>query len=114
MCYHLAMKAARLLRQARRRAGMSQRDLARVTGMPQPAIARIERGAVTPGLDTLERLLAGVGMTLEVAPRPGIGVDRTLIRDALALVPEERILAAGRAGRALEAWKREADGGRPG
>ena len=28
---------------------MSQRDLARVTGMPQPAIARIERGAVTPG-----------------------------------------------------------------
>ena len=52
-------------------------------------------------------------MTLEVAPRPGIGVDRSLIRDALALVPEERILAAGRAGRALEAWKREADGGRP-
>lgn len=108
------MKAARLLRQARRRAGLSQRDLARVTGMPQPAIARIERGAVTPGLDTLERLLAGVGMTLEMAPRTGIGVDRTLIREALALKPEERILSAGRAGRALEAWKREADGGRPG
>ena len=93
---------------------MSQRDLARVTGMPQPAIARIERGAVTPGLDTLERLLAGVGMTLEVAPRPGIGVDRTLIRVALALQPEERILAAGRAGRALGTWLREVEGGRPG
>ena len=93
---------------------MSQRDLARVTGMPQPAIARIERGAVTPGLDTLERLLAGVGMTLEVAPRPGIGVDRSLIRETLALTPEERILAAGRAGRALHAWKREVEGGRPG
>ena len=79
------MKAARLLRQARRRVGMSQRDLARVTGMPQPAIARIERGAVTPGLDTLERLLAGVGMTLEMVPRPGIGVDRTLVREALEL-----------------------------
>ena len=109
----IAMKAARLLRHARHRVGMSQRDLARITGMPQPAIARIERGAVTPGLDTLERLLAGVGMTLEVAPRPGIGVDRTLIRDALALQPEERILGAGRAGRALAAWKREADRGRP-
>ena len=108
------MKAARLLREARRRAGMSQRDLARVTGMPQPAIARIERGAVTPGLDTLERLLAGVGMTIEVVPRPGIGVDRSLIRAALALMPEERILAAGRAGRALEGWKREVEGGRPG
>ena len=104
------MKAARLLRQARRRVGMSQRDLARVTGMPQPAIARIERGAVTPGIDTLERLLAGVGMTLEVVPRPGIGVDRTLVREALRKTPEERILAAGRAGRALRAWRREVDG----
>ena len=94
-------------------AGMSQRDLARVTGMPQPAIARIERGAVTPGLDTLERLLAGVGMTLELVPRPGMGVDRSLVREALALMPEERVLAAGQAGRALEAWKREADGGAP-
>jgi transcriptional regulator with XRE-family HTH domain len=93
---------------------MSQRDLARVTGMPQPAIARIERGAVTPGIETLERLLAGVGMTLEVVPRPGIGVDRTLIRGTLALIPEERILAAGRAGRALEAWKREANRGQSG
>ena len=107
------MKAARLLRQARRRVGMSQRDLARVTGMPQPAIARIERGAVTPGLDTLERLLAGVGMTLELVPRPGMGVDRSLVREALAFMPEERVLAAGQAGRALEAWKREADRGRP-
>jgi transcriptional regulator with XRE-family HTH domain len=93
---------------------MSQRDLARVTGMPQPAIARIERGAVTPGLATLERLLAGVGMTLEVVPRPGIGVDRTLIRETLALMPEERIVAAGRAGRGLGAWEREANTGRPG
>jgi len=107
------MKAARLLRQARRRVGMSQRDLARITGMPQPAIARIERGAVTPGLDTLERLLAGIGVTLEVVTRPGIGVDRTLIRESLALRPEERILAVGRAGRALEEWKQEADSGRP-
>ena len=93
---------------------MSQRDLARVTGMPQPAIARIERGAVIPGLDTLERLLAGVGMTLEAVPRPGMGVDRSLIRATLELTPEERIVGAGRAGRALEAWKHEADVGRHG
>jgi hypothetical protein len=63
---------------------------------------------VTPGLDTLERLLAGAGATLEVAPRPGIGVDRTLIREALRRNPEERVLAAGRAGRNLGAWAREA------
>ena len=92
---------------------MTQRDLARVTGVPQPAIARIERGTVTPGVDTLERLLAGAGATLEVGPRPGIGVDRTLIRESLGRSPEERVLAAGQAGRSLAAWKLEARRGRP-
>lgn len=86
---------------------MTQRDLALVTGVAQPAIARIERGAVNPGLDTFERLLAGTGSTLEVLPQLGIGVDRTLIREALGRTPEERIVAAGRAGRSLGAWRQE-------
>ena len=102
-----------MLRYARRRAGLTQRDLARVTGMPQPAIARIEGGIVTPSVDTLERLLAGAGATIEVAPRPGIGVDRTLIRESLGWTPEERVLAAGQAGRNLAAWRLEARRGRP-
>jgi transcriptional regulator with XRE-family HTH domain len=101
------MKAARLLRSARRRAGLTQRDLARVTGVAQPAIARIERGTVTPGVETLERLLAGAGATLEIGARPGIGVDRTLIRESLRRTPEERVLAAGQAGRSLAAWMAE-------
>jgi transcriptional regulator with XRE-family HTH domain len=91
---------------------MTQRDLARVTGVPQPAIARIERGTVAPGVDTLERLLAGAGATLEIGPRPGMGVDRTLIREALTRTPEERLLAAGQAGRSLAAWTQEALRGR--
>jgi transcriptional regulator with XRE-family HTH domain len=102
-----------MLRYARRRAGLTQRDLARATGVPQPAIARIESGVVTPSVDTLERLLAGAGATIEVAPRPGIGVDRTLIREALGRTPEERVLAAGQAGRSLAAWRLEARRGRP-
>jgi transcriptional regulator with XRE-family HTH domain len=113
MWYLLRMKAARLLREARRRAGMTQRDLAHATGVPQPAIARIERGAVTPGLDTLERLLAGAGVTLEAVPRPGVGVDRTLIREALGRSPEERIRAVGRGARSLATWRQEASGGGP-
>lgn len=86
--------AGRMLRHARRRAGMSQRELARLTGIAQPAIARIERGAVSPTVETLERLLAGTGSTLEVASRLGVGVDRTLIREMLQRSPEERLLAA--------------------
>ena len=68
---------------------------------------------MTPSVDTLERLLAGAGATIEVAPRPGIGVDRTLIRESLRRTPEERVLAAGQAGRSLAAWTYEARRGRP-
>jgi transcriptional regulator with XRE-family HTH domain len=91
---------------------MTQRELAAVSGVPQPAIARIERGIVTPGMVTLERLLAGAGFTLEVVRRPGIGVDRSLIQTSLTRTPEERVLAAGQAGRSLGAWTEEARAGR--
>jgi predicted transcriptional regulator len=93
------MNAARILRHARRRAGMTQRALAEATGVPQPAIARIESGAVSPRLDTLAPLLVATGTTLEPTPKPGIGVDRTLIRSYLALSPDERVETAGKAAR---------------
>jgi transcriptional regulator with XRE-family HTH domain len=93
-----------MIRYARRRAGLTQRELGERAGVPQPAIARIERGAVSPRVDTLERLLAVTGATLEVAPQIGRGVDRTLIRAALARSPEQRIEAAGVAGRNLAAF----------
>ena len=100
------MSAARMVRYARRRAGMTQRDLARATGMPQPAIARIERGVVSPSIATLDRLLAGTGLMLEASPALGIGVDRTLIRASLRRTPEERVSSAGAAGRNLAEFLR--------
>ena len=103
-----------MLRYARRRAGLTQRALAERAAVYQPAIARIESGAVSPQLDTLTQLLHAAGATLEIAPLAGAGVDRTLIRAALALTPEERIRAAGRAGRNLTAFREEVARGRPG
>lgn len=105
------MSAARMLRHARRRAGMTQRDLAGATGIPQPAIARIERAVVSPRLVTLERLLAGTGTRLEVTPALGVGVDRTLIRESLRRTAEERVSSAGIAGRNLAAFLRAAGRG---
>ena len=98
------MNAARILRYARRQAGLSQRGLAQSAGVPQPAIARIESGAVSPRLDTMQKLLAAAGSTLELAPRIGDRVDRSLIRASLARSPEERILAAGVATQNLAAF----------
>ncbi len=83
-----------------------------MAGVPQPSIARIERGAVVPRVDTLAHLLETAGSSLELAPRLGDGIDRTLIRAALALTPEERIEAAGRAGSNLGTFLGEVRRGR--
>ena len=90
---------------------MTQRDLARTTGTPQPAIARIEAGVVSPGIATLQRLLSGTGTVLESVPAIGVGVDRTLIRASLARTPEERVSSAGAAGRNLAEFLRAAGRG---
>jgi transcriptional regulator with XRE-family HTH domain len=102
------MDAARTLRDARRRAGLTQRALATRTGIPQPAIARIERGTVVPRVDTLDRLLAGCGEELGIERRPGLGIDRTSIRALLRLTPAQRIHVATREGRNLERLERSA------
>jgi transcriptional regulator with XRE-family HTH domain len=91
----------RVLRYARRRAGLTQRDLARLADVPQPAIARIESGSVSPRMSTLLPLIAATGFSLELTPRIGEGVDRSLIRGALSRTPEERIRAATAAARSL-------------
>ena len=59
--------AAALLREARMRAGLSQRDLAKKAGTAQSVIARIERGQTSPTLETLERLLAAAGVELHAS-----------------------------------------------
>ena len=53
---------------ARKRAGMTQQDLAQATGMPQPSIARIEAGTVIPRTATLIALLEATGHQLAVVP----------------------------------------------
>ena len=82
------------LRSARRRAGLSQRELAARAGVPQPTVARIESRAVSPRIDTLDRLLAVCDAELTVAPRSGAGVDRGPIRALLRLTPSERLRLA--------------------
>jgi predicted transcriptional regulator len=85
------MKAARALRYARRRAGLTQRELGDRTGVPQSTIARIESGAVDPRTGTLSRLLRACGFDLEVEPRLGLGVDRSQVGDYLQASPVDRV-----------------------
>jgi len=84
------MNAARVLREARARAGLSQRELSAKAKVPQAAIARIERGRTIPRVDTLDKLLEACGEGLYVDARKGIGVDKTLAEGLLATSPAER------------------------
>ena len=86
--------AARMLRHARRSAGLTQRALAASTGIPQETIARIEVGRSDPRVETLDRLLEGCGYGLEHLPRLGIGIDRSQIRERLAMTPSKRLVRA--------------------
>jgi transcriptional regulator with XRE-family HTH domain len=97
------MEISTALRRARARAGLTQRALAAATGVAQPTIARIERGHEEPRVSTLRVLLSACSHRLDVSPVGGEGVDRTAIRQLLALTPAERADLAVQEGRALEA-----------
>ena len=54
--------------EAREKKGISQRELAKLSGVKQPAIARLESMKTTPQIDTLFKILAPLGYTLSITP----------------------------------------------
>ena len=86
------MTTGQLLREARRRHGVTQQQLAARARTSQAAISRIERDLVSPSVATLARLLDLLGEKLELSSQPiDYGHDRTLLRANLEFTPEERI-----------------------
>jgi predicted nucleotidyltransferase/DNA-binding XRE family transcriptional regulator len=61
---------------ARLEAGLTQADLASKLGTTQSAVARLERGGVTPTIETLCRLADLLRLRFEVAPGQGLIVQR--------------------------------------
>ena len=81
-----------LLRDARRRHGVSQMSLARRARTTQSAISRIENDQVSPTVETLYSLLHLLGEDLVLeATRRESGIDRTMVRERFRLTPAERI-----------------------
>lgn len=61
-----------MLRALRRRADLSQRQLADLAGVPRSTVARIESGEVTdPRIRTLERLVRAAGGELPISDGSG-------------------------------------------
>jgi hypothetical protein len=71
--------SAKLIREARIAAGLTQVELARRAGTSQPTIAAYEAGDKIPTVATLERLLRAAGASLS-ASQPRSGRTRSLRR----------------------------------
>ncbi len=54
--------------EAREEKGLSQRELAQISGVKQPAIARLEKMKTTPQIDTLFKILNPLGYTISIVP----------------------------------------------
>jgi transcriptional regulator with XRE-family HTH domain len=81
-----------LVRQARERHGLTQKQLAIRARTSQAAISRIERGVVSPTVEMLEKLLAMVNEELVLDARElDWGHDRTLLEQNLRRTPAQRL-----------------------
>ncbi|MCP9484775.1 MAG: XRE family transcriptional regulator [Gaiellaceae bacterium MAG52_C11] len=86
------MNPGTLLREARATAGVSQTELARLSGSSQSAVARRENGDEDPTIATLRRLLFACGerLVLQREPLPpsprreGLRQARALVMDRIA------------------------------
>ena len=91
-----------LLREARRRHHVTQKQLAARARTSQAQISRIERDLVSPSVATLASLLHALGEELELNAKPvDYGFDRTLYDVTLALSPESRLRAGAQAARSV-------------
>jgi transcriptional regulator with XRE-family HTH domain len=81
-----------LVRDGRRRHGLTQAQLAARARTSQAAISRLERDLVSPSVETLRTLLDLMGEELVLDARAiDYGHDRTLLRQNLERSPSERI-----------------------
>jgi transcriptional regulator with XRE-family HTH domain len=81
-----------LLREARNRHGLSQRQLAIRAGTTQSAIARIEHDRTSPSIKTLTNLFQAMEEDFVFGAKPrDWGADLTLNHKNLAFTPTERV-----------------------
>lgn len=101
---HAQRLAANLLRLARAKTGLSQRQVAARAGVPQSTVARIESGQVQPSFPVLYRILV-LGTGLEPRIRLEAFDDHDSVLDQLAVSDPE---GTARAQAAQEQFERSA------
>lgn len=90
------MRGNHLVREARRRAGLTQAELAERTGTTQSAIARLERGVGSPTMQRISELIEACGLELRVrfVAADVDDHDWSMVERNASLDTEERVMRA--------------------
>ena len=93
------MSISNIVREARRRSGLSQAELAERAGVPKSTVGRIESGARVPSTEMVERLVRAAGWNVSVSlSEPDPGTD-SMLEQTLRRSPAERLADATRVAR---------------
>ena len=94
------MSIARIVREARRRAGLTQAALAERAGVPTSTVGRLESGAsARRRVELVERLVRAAGLEVTVSlSEPDPGTD-SMFERTLRRTPRQRLADATRAAR---------------
>lgn len=110
LVYHRLMNGGAFVREARRRAGLTQRQLAIRAGVSQPTIARIESGDARPSFDRILDLVRAAGFDLDVHVVPLDEDGLAMAERNLRRTPEERLDALVAAVELTEEGRRAREG----
>lgn len=88
----MSIDAGTLIRERRRANGLTQAQLALRAGSTQAAVSRLERGELSPTIETIERLLGVMGEDAEIVVRRGeLGCDRDRLHALRSRSAAERL-----------------------
>ena len=82
------------MREARKRAGLTQTELAERVGTTQSAIARLERGHGHPTMQRISELVEACGLELQVRLVPAEDHDWSMVARNSMLDTDERVARA--------------------
>jgi transcriptional regulator with XRE-family HTH domain len=84
-------RGGELIREARLRAGLTQKELSELTGRERSVIARWEQGVISPPIDSLMQIIHACGFDLPLTLLPIDKAADQELREALVETPSERV-----------------------
>jgi transcriptional regulator with XRE-family HTH domain len=104
------VKARHVIIEARKRARLTQAELAGRLGSHQSVVARWESGRTEPDFVTVVRAVRAAGFEPSIALHPVDDHDLALVRRELALLPHQRLSGMVEAVNAIDRMTRVAVG----